>query len=198
MPPFLKKKKYQLIVSCFSSFPGEPGEYYIPGITPIVKSLITGLERHCDIKGRNVSMDRLYTNIELFEWLLARKITGLGTIMMNRKGLPDALKTTVGRDNHSYSVLWEKTEEKLSLHSYVVKPKSSKKKNVLMLSSFPPLLGTTKDDNHSKPAIMKLYDFTKGGTDIMDQRIGSYTTNSKSVRWVSTAFSYMLDTMRVN
>ena len=62
----------------------------------------------------------------------------------------------------------------------------------------PPLLGTTKDDNKNKPALLKFYDFTKGGTDIVDQRIGTYTTNCKSNRWTTTAFSYILDTARVN
>ena len=36
----------------------------------------------------------------------------------------------------------------------------------------PPLLATTKDDNKSKPAIYKLYDFSKGETDIIDQKNG--------------------------
>ena len=35
-----------------------------------------------------------------------------------------------------------------------------------------PLLGVTKDDDKVKPAIPKLYDYTKGGTDIVDLHIG--------------------------
>ena len=49
-----------------------------------------------------------------------------------------------------------------------------------------------------KPAIYKIYDFTKGGTDIVDQRMGTYSVSTKSWRWVSTAFSYVLDTSRIN
>ena len=45
---------------------------------------------------------------------------------------------------------------------------------------------------------MKFYDFTKGGTDIIDQRMGNYSVNTKSRRWTMSAFSYILDTMRVN
>ena len=44
----------------------------------------------------------------------------------------------------------------------------------------------------------KLYDFTKGGTDIIDQKMGTYTTKSKSQKWSRVAFSYLLDTIRVN
>lgn len=177
---------------------GEPGEYYIPGITSTVKSLVTGLEKFCSIRGCNISMDHQYTSINLFEWLLERKVTAVGTIMVNEKGIPPELKTTEFRDNHSYAVLWETTQEKLSLHSYVVKSKRSGEKNILVLSTLISLLAMTNKDSNRKPAIFKLYDFTKEGSNVMSQRIGMYTTNPKSQRWVSTAFSYLLDTIRVN
>ena len=62
----------------------------------------------------------------------------------------------------------------------------------------PSLLATTKDDNKSKPAIYKLYDFSKGGTDIIDQRMGFYSCKSKSKRWTMNAFSYVFDTGRAS
>ena len=61
-----------------------------------------------------------------------------------------------------------------------------------------PILGTTKGDPKSKPAIYKAYDFTKGGTDIVDQRIRFYTRKFRSCRWTMTGFAYMLGTSRVN
>ena len=42
---------------------GEPSQYYVPGIIPTVKSLFTGWTQHTDIKGRNVTMDRLYISV---------------------------------------------------------------------------------------------------------------------------------------
>ncbi|CAH1242583.1 Hypp6857 [Branchiostoma lanceolatum] len=86
----------------------------------------------------------------------------------------------------------------MSIHSYEVKKKETGLRNVLMLSTVPPLLAVTKDDKKFKPAIYKLYDFTKGGTDIVDQRMGSYTCKTKTPRWTMAAFFYMLDTCRVN
>ena len=56
----------------------------------------------------------------------------------------------------------------------------------------------TKDDDKKKPALFKLYDFTKGGTDIVDQRIGMYTTKTKTRKWTRVALAYLLDTIRVN
>ena len=44
----------------------------------------------------------------------------------------------------------------------------------------------------------KPYDFTKGGTDIIDQKMGTYATKSKSRKWSRAAFPYLLDTIRVN
>ena len=59
-------------------------------------------------------------------------------------------------------------------------------------------LGVTKDDGKQKPAAIKVYDFTKAGTDIVDQRIDIYTCSTKSRRWPRKVFSYMLDVTRVN
>ena len=47
-------------------------------------------------------------------------------------------------------------------------------------------------------ALYKLYDFTKGGTNIVDQKIGSYTVKAKSCKWTMVALSYLFDTIRVN
>ena len=50
-----------------------------------------------------------------------------------------------------------------------MKTKSTGRKNVLMLSAIRQIPGKTKDDGKSKPAIMKFYDLTKGGNNIVDQ-----------------------------
>ena len=176
----------------------EPTSYYTPGTSQTIKYLIQNLECHTNLVGRNISYDRLYTSIPMALWLLDRGITSVGTLQSNRKGIPAEIKEIKDRETNSYEVYWEKDNGILNLHSYVVKTKSSGKRNVLLLSTVPPLLGTTKDDNKSKPAIYKLYDFSKGGTDIIDQRMGFYSCKSKSKRWTMNAFSYVLDTCRVN
>ena len=84
------------------------------------------------------------------------------------------------------------------LTSYTVKTKSKGKKNVVLLSTSRPLHGKAIDDGKKKPQIIKFYNFTKGGTDIVDQLNDSYTTRSKSCHWVMVALSHILDTARVN
>jgi hypothetical protein len=189
---------YTYRTSVYSGKPSkDPGPYYVKGVAESVKHLVENLETHSSLKGTNISMDRLYTSIELSEWLLSKKITVVGTIKSNRKGLPPTITSCTDRAHTSYKYVYNCAEKKMSLHSYVVKTKSKGKKNVLVLSTIPPIMGITKDDK-KKPAIIKFYDFTKGGTDVMDQRIGYGTTNSKSDRWTATAFKYILDTARVN
>ena len=54
------------------------------------------------------------------------------------------------------------------------------------------------DDDKNKAALYKLYDFTKGGTDIVDKWMDFYTCKSKSRKWSMVAFSYIVDMARVN
>ncbi|CAH1252394.1 PGBD4 [Branchiostoma lanceolatum] len=190
---------YTFTVAPYSGKPAAgAGEYYVQGCDATVKAIVEGLERSINLRGRNISFDRLYTSIPLCQWLLDRGITSVGTLNSIRRGIPSEMKITEGREEFSDQVVWEKSEKRMSLHSYVVKKKDTGLRNVLMLSTMPPLLGVTKDDKNSKPAIYKLYDFTKGGTDIVDQRMGSYTCKTKTPRWTMAAFFYLLDTCRVN
>ena len=107
----------------------------------------------------------------MVQWLLDRRITSVGTLQSNRKGIPAEIKEIKDRETNSYEIYWEKDNGISNLHSYMVKTKSSGKQNVLLLLTVPPLLATTKDDNKSKPAIYKLYDFSKGGTNIIGQSV---------------------------
>ena len=76
--------------------------------------------------------------------------------------------------------------------------KSSGKRNILLLSTMHPILGTANDNLQLKPAIYKLYDYTKGNTDIIDQQMNFYSSKAKSCHWIMTAFAYILNTCRVN
>ena len=68
--------------------------------------------------------------------------------------------------------------------SCIVKTKSKGNKNIVALSTFRPLHGKTIDDGKQQTQILKFYDFTKGGTDTVDQSNDYSTTRSKSCRWV--------------
>ena len=62
----------------------------------------------------------------------------------NRKGVPDELKKNRNPELLSSEIYWDENSP-LSISSYVVKT-SKVKKNVILLSTTPPILGITKDD----------------------------------------------------
>ena len=49
-----------------------------------------------------------------------------------------------------------------------------------------------------KPLSYEIYDNTKGGIDIPDQRMGSYTTKYETRKWTLVALSYVLHMARIN
>ena len=174
------------------------GPYYISATEDYVKYLVNETEKDTSLQGRNISTDRLYTSIPLANWLLDKNITTVGTLNTNRIGLPNELKDTRCREEFSVTCHVESEDKNMYLATYAVKTKSTGRKNVFMLSTMRPMGGITKDDKKFKPAIFKFYDFTKGGTDIVDQLNDYYTCRSGTNRWDLVALFYMLDTARVN
>ena len=187
---------YQSHVYCGKPEVSEDNQYYVQGTANYIKYLVEKLAKCHNLSGRNITMDRLYTSFEIADWLSKRNITMVGTFQKNRVGIPPEIKEVKDKEELSSEIYWEENG-KYNLSSYVVKNKKGKK-CVLMLATVEPLLGVTKDDRKKKPALYKFYDFTKGGTDIVDQKMGSYTVKPKNRRWVMVAFSYLLDTIRVN
>ena len=172
---------------------GEPSTYYVTGTDNYTNYLVDKILVHKSLKGRNISMDRRYTSVAIARWLLEKDITMIGTLQSNRREIPPEIKDISTREILSTETYWEQDGD-LSLSSYVVRA-SSGKKNILMLTTMRPLPGVTSDDGKKKPALYKLYDFTKGGMDIVDQKFGNYTVKTKSRKWTTVAFSYLLDTV---
>lgn len=83
----------------------------------------------------------------------------------------------------------KKTNGKLCLNSFVAHTRSHCLKNILLINTVPPIMGIIIDDTQKTSAIYKLYDFTKEGTDVIDQRINFYSVNTKWRRWPVNTFS---------
>ena len=79
-----------------------------------------------------------------------------------------------------------------------MRTKSTGRKNVLMLSTMRPIPRITKDDGKSKLALMKFYDFMKGGTDIVDQLNNYYSCRGVQISGILCQFFYILDTATGN
>lgn len=138
-------------------------------------------------------MDWLFGSIRTACNLLKKDITVIATLKSNRKGLPAEIKSTACRDIPSILTLFH-DEKPLSLHSYVIKTKSTYLRNVLLLSTHNVFADVTKDEK-MKPYIYKVYDYTKGGVDVAE---GSGTTSCKSNRWTNISLCHVLDCCRIN
>ena len=185
-----------------SPYSGKPtvvrGQYYIQGTEAIVHYLIETLSANSRLAGRNFSFNQLYTSIPLAKWLLQKQITCIGTMKLNRKGIPDELKENKNRELLSSEIYWDGNSPLLISLILIFSKHLKGKQNVILLSTTPPILGITKDDGKSKLGIYKVHDFTKGGTDIIDQRLGFYTCKPKSRKLTITVFSFVIDMARVN
>ena len=115
-----------------------------------------------DLSGVTVTFDNLYTSVPLSKKLLARDMTCIGTLRSNRVGLPQEVKAIDGREAYSTQTWWECVEEYISLTSYVTKTAKKGLKNILVLSTVPPILGTERDTGRKTPGIIVRYNKTKG------------------------------------
>ena len=138
---------YSFVSAAYCGKPkSEPTEEYKERTDKITKHMIEKLSKYTILNGRNISFNRLFTSIPLGDWLLRKDTTSVGTLVANRRGLPKEFIKTTEREEFSHKVLWRKDEQYMSLHSHVVKTKSTGKRSVLLLSTLEPLLGVTRDD----------------------------------------------------
>ena len=98
-------------------------------------------------------LKKLFIRVFLRKWLLSHEITRVGTLKSNRRGILSELKMQLSENCIRIYAFKKKSKEKTD---------SCKKK--------------TDTKKKTKSVIHKLHDyFIKGGTDVMDQRIGTYT-----------------------
>ena len=133
-------------------YSGKPEEvtnesFYVQGTINYIKYLVKQLQKCHSLKGRNITMDRLYTSLEIADWLSARIITMVGTFQKNRVGIPPELKVVKDKAELSNEIYWE-VNGKYNISSYVVKT-SKGKKAVLMLSTMEPFLGKKRNLLHA-------------------------------------------------
>ena len=161
--------------------PVEVTESHIKDTLTLVKRIVEGYEQHgYSLEGTNISMDCYYTSIPLAQWLYDKNITCIGSLNSNRKGLPKEIKETRGREENSW-ISCKSDKGEVTLNLYVMKAKSSGMRNVLLLQTTNPAHYVTQGDK--KASCYKIYDYTKGGVDIPDQRMVSYTTKYKARKW---------------
>jgi len=185
------------IHACAGKPEAEPTEDYVRSPKDVaLRNLKKYEEGGNDLQGRQLQADRGFTCYELVKDLETQfKMTFLGTIQANRKGLPKSFTATEGRPVGDYMVLYEENSN-ISIHSEIFKNKTGLK-NVMFMTSAVPVLARTNDDTR-RTFLNNVYNFTMGGTDRVDQMMSSYSCRFKSRRWTMNFLAYAIDTARVN
>ena len=104
----------------------DPEEYYVFGTLEVVKKMVDHLESIVSLAGRKISFDRLFISIPFALWLYQKNITSLGTMQINRKGIPTEIRDIKQREPLSSEIYCQK-DGRLSLSSYVVKSSTGKR-----------------------------------------------------------------------
>lgn len=142
------------------------------------------------VSGHNITCDNFFTNYNLGQELLKRKLTMVGTVRKNRDELPAELLVTKNRASQSSMFAFTDTT---ALVSYCPK----KGKNVVLMSTLHKNAEiSTREDQ--KPSVILDYNATKGGVDNLDKVTGSYSTKRMTARWPLVIFYNMIDVSAYN
>lgn len=152
----------------------------------IVKKLVLSIHN----SGINLTIDNFFTSVPLAIYLLDKNITTLGTLRQNKRDIPVELKASRSREVNSSLFCFRNY---LTMVSYVPK----RNKSVILLSSMHHDKAT-QDDGKRKPTIILEYNKTKGGVDLMDQKVGTYTCKRQTKRWPMVLFYNIVDIAALN
>ncbi|CAM4728931.1 unnamed protein product [Leuciscus chuanchicus] len=148
------------------------------------------LDMTSGLQGHTITCDNFFTSYALGKELLQRKMTMIGTVRLNKPELPPALLSVKNRARFSSKFAFTETH---ALVSYCPR----KNKNVLLMSTLHRDAAISSKD-HKKPEIILDYNKTKGGVDTLDQLVGTYTCQRKTMRWPMVIFFNMLDVSAYN
>lgn len=154
----------------------------------VVMEMTEGLD------GRNVTCDNFFTSHRLAAQLKReRKMTIIGTMRKNRKEIPPLLLDMSRKPTHHTEVLYDHRLRGCMI-SYVPK----RRRFVTVLSTYHSSVEIDQADPKKKPNIIKLYNQTKGGVDVLDKLVSTYRSKRKHNRWSAAMFEHLLDLSAVN
>jgi hypothetical protein len=136
--------------------------------------------------GGNVTRDNFFTSLSLIQKPKKDKMTLLGTVRKNGAELPPELVT--GKSREVMSTLFAYHKDAI-VASYCPK----KGKVVTLMSSHHSRGEVDPTNPKKKPAMILEYNATKGGVDMTDKMLRTYSTKRMTRRWPVAVFSNMLD-----
>ena len=103
---------------------------------------------------------------------------------LDQKGIPKELRLVGKREAKSTYFIYKIGDESMMMVSYMNK-KTSRMKKVMILMTM-----------HDKPQVHVIYDYKKGGIDIVDLLSTMLSTHAKFKRWPINTLAFLLDTAR--
>lgn len=158
---------------------------------PLATHFVQELTKSIHGSNRNITMDNWFTSIPLAETLLCDpyKLTVIGTVRKNKPQIPPEMLNVSKRKPGTSMFCFDNN---ITLVSYVPK----KNKNVILLSTMHDQ--PTISSKSKKPAIIDVYNSTKGAVDAFDQMSTNMSCNRKTRRWPLCIFYNMLNIIGIN
>ena len=173
----------------------DAAKYYVTGTDGYTKYLVTELSKFNSIQGCNIAMDWYFTSVNLGEWAMDHHFTIVGTMYLDRKGIPKVMKLLQGREQKSILHAYHNKKDMMML-SYINKKKSGKK-NIAVFTTMHDKVKVTSGQR-SKAQTLIIYNHTKSGVDVVDLISCHHSTRIKSKHWLLNALAFMLDTLQTN
>ena len=157
--------------------------------------VVMGLMRRANLlnKGHILYLDNFYSSPYLFDHLAAEGTMSVGTVRLNRKEMPKALKIKLKRDEAIY-----RQRDNLLAMKWV------DKRDVAMLSTVHTntMAITEKTDRNGmpiiKPSCVVQYNKYMGGVDTSDQLSKYYSFTRKTLKWWVKLFFHILNIAATN
>ena len=165
------------------------------GVThAVVLKLLEGLEH----RGHHIYMDNYYTSPALFQDLRRLGFGACGTVRINRRGIPQAMKSKLQKGE----IISEKVDDK------IIALKWMDKRPVTMLTTVHDDSVVTKQrrtravpggvEETRKPVVIERYNEFMGGVDLADQLLLYYGFSHRTLKWWWRAFFHLLEVAIVN
>lgn len=139
--------------------------------------------------GRNITTDSFFTSLKLAKSVKTKGFSYVGTVNRARREIPPSFKSV---RNEIFSSAVRKNDN-ITLTSY----QGKKNKNVILLST---LHSSVEFESNEKktPDVIKFYNSTKFGVDVLDQMARKYSVKAPSRRWPVHVFYNILDLAGIN
>ena len=175
------------------------------GVTQaVVCNLLQGLEK----REHNVYMDNYYSSPALYKLLLMKSFGAYGTVIVNRKGMPDEWKSCKGKKRRKVTIMKKAEVRSVNLQNGLLALQWKDKRLVTMLSTIhnTDMVSKTRRIRQAtggiqeiqKPKMIDEYNNYMGGVDKGDQLLSYYGFNHRTVKWWKRAAFQLIDISIVN